>query len=70
MGRTNCGMIRLTKDREAKTSLKCFKEMSNEYKRLSKDDIEVVRVLFLLSSKNSNLTHSELNACYLLRILN
>ena len=44
VGRTNCGMIRLTKDREAKTSLKCFQEMSNEYKRLSKDEIEVVRV--------------------------
>ena len=44
VGRTNYGMIRLTKDREAKTSLKCFQEMSNEYKRLSKDDIDVVRV--------------------------
>ena len=44
VGRTNYGMIRLTKDREAKTSLKCFQGMSNEYKRLSKDEIEVVRV--------------------------
>ena len=44
VGSTNYGMIRLTKDREAKTSLKCYQEMSNEYKRLSKDDEDIVRV--------------------------
>ena len=33
VGRTNYGMIGLTKDREAKTSLKCFQEMSNEPNR-------------------------------------
>ena len=43
-GKTNYGMIRLTKDREAKTSLRCFQEMRNEYKRLSKDDDDIVRV--------------------------
>ena len=44
VGSTNYGMIRLTKDREAKTSLKCYQEMSNEYTRLSKDDDDIVRV--------------------------
>ena len=41
-GRTNYGMIRLSKDREASTSLKLYEEMSREYKRLSKDDTDIV----------------------------
>ena len=43
-GRTNYGMVRLSKDREASTSLKLYEEMSREYKRLSKDDTDIVRV--------------------------
>ena len=43
-GRTNYGMIRLSNNREASTSLKLYEEMSREYKSMSKDDVDIVRV--------------------------
>ena len=43
-GRTNYGMVRLCKDKEASTSLKLYEEMRREYKTLSKDDTDIVRV--------------------------
>ena len=43
-GRTNYGMVRLCKDREAKTSVANYQDMVRHYKAKSKEDIEIVRV--------------------------